>query len=390
MKRVYLDHNATTPMRREVRNLFHATLDRLGGNASSLHTSGREARQVIDSARERVAAALEVSEDEILFTSGGTESNNLALFGTLRHRGPGAGLVTTSIEHSSVLSPAEQLEREGHPVVRTAVDAQGRPDLEAIAQAAGDEALDSVVVSVSAANNEVGSTLALGELAEKLRATCGANQATLHTDAVQALGRIPLRLAEWGIDLATFSAHKLGGPPGIGLLYHRKGVRLEPLQRGGGQELELRPGTENVPGIAAAALAIELAVAEREEFAQRTRTLASTFCREVRVALPDACFLGPPIEDDDRLPNTVAFLLPGTDGRVLVTRLDLVGLEVSAGSACASGSLEPSHVLLAMGLDADRARAGLRISLGRTTTSEDIHSAVEILSRTFLVARKSC
>jgi cysteine desulfurase len=243
------------------------------------------------------------------------------------------------------------------------------------------------LVSVMAANNEVGSLGPLAEIGEALRAIPAPDRPLFHTDAVQALGRIPVDLAGWSVDLASFSAHKLGGPLGCGVLVRRSGVPIEAILHGGGQETELRPGTENVPAIVAGALAIELAVAERKEFARRSQTLASTLWREVRGALPEACLHGPPIDSTERLPNTVNFSLPGVDGRVLVTRLDLEGLETSAGSACASGSLEPSHVLLAMGLGEERARAGLRLSFGRTTSVKDIHRAVDILRITFAGAR---
>lgn len=385
MTRVHLDHNATTPLRPEAREVLLDTLDRLQGNPSSVHTAGRAARALLDDARERTAAALGVGEDEVLFTSGGTESNNLALLGTLRPRGPGAALVTTTAEHSSVLRPAERLERAGHPVLRAPVDDAARPDLEALLEGAQGAAL----VSVGAANNEVGTVTPLAHLAASLAERYGARRPLLHTDGVQALGRVPLALAEWGIDLASFSAHKVGGPVGSGVLVIRAGTGIEGVQVGGSQEAGLRAGTENVAAAAAGALAMELAVAERKEYAERTRRLTSSLWQEVRAALPDACLLGPPIDSDERLPNTLNVLLPGVDGRVLVTRLDLEGLEASAGSACASGSLEPSHVLLAMGLDSEHARSGLRVSLGRTTTDGDIHIAVGILSRTFSGAPKS-
>ncbi|MCE9594531.1 MAG: cysteine desulfurase [Planctomycetes bacterium] len=374
MKRVYLDHNSTTPLRAEVRELLFATLDELGGNPSSVHASGRRARHLLDQARERAAAALGVHEDELIFTSGGTESNNLALHGVLAAAKPGAGLVTTAIEHSSVLEPAEALARGGRLVEFVGVDRAGRldPDL-VVARAA---ACSAALVSVMTANNEVGMLLPVAEIARtKARAW------RFHTDAVQALGRVELRLAEWGIDLASFSMHKLGGPVGVGVLYHRKGVDLAPLARGGGQEGGLRPGTENVAGIVASALALELAVRERAELAQRLARLSQSLWSELHAALPHLQLVGPALEGDARLPGTLNLLAAHVDGKVLVTRLDLAGLEVSAGSACASGSLEPSHVLLALGFTRDEARAALRLSLGRSTSSEDVHNVVETLRK---------
>jgi cysteine desulfurase len=384
MQRVHLDHNATTPLRPEVRELWLAELDRLGGNPSSVHASGRAARSVLDAARERVAAALGVHEDEIVFTSGGTESNNLAVLGGGRALSPSRGLVTSAIEHSSVLAAARRLAAEGRPVQEARVDAQGFVDVGEIVALASDPSIG--MVSIMAANNEVGSLAPLSRIGAALRER-GSSPPVFHTDAVQALGRIPVRLSEWGVSLASFSAHKVGGPLGVGFLYRRKSAPLEPLAFGGEQEGGVRPGTENVPGIAAAALAVELAVREQFELALRTRELCRSFWRQVQSVVPEARLLGPSLESEARLPNTLNLMLERIDSRVLVARLDLEGLEVSAGSACASGSLEPSHVLIAMGLSKEHARAGLRISLGRTTSAQDIHTAVDILRRVFVSAR---
>ena len=375
MERLYLDHNATTPRRAEARAEYLRELDRLGGNPSSVHTSGRAARVVLDLARERAAAALGVHEDELVFTSGGTESVHLALLGALKVA-PAGGLVTTVVEHSAVLGAAELAGTMGRPVAHVGVDAAGRVDLAQLVSRARDGA---ALVSLQTANNEVGTVHPVGKLVAELE-TRG-ERPLVHTDAVQALGRVPVELRAWRVDLASFSAHKLGGPLGVGLLYKRKGVRLAPLLVGGGQEGGLRPGTENVPAIAAAACALELAVAERAQQAVAWRASTSELWRQLQSKVPDVRLNGPEIDASDRLPNTLNVTLPGSDGRTLVARLDLEGLEVSAGSACASGSLEPSHVLLAMGRSPEAARAGLRLSLGRTTRGEDVHKAVEILSR---------
>lgn len=382
--RVYLDHNATTPMRPEAREELVRCLDRLRGNPSSLHADGRAARQVLDEARERVAAALGVHDEEVVFTASGTESDNLALLGVLRHAPPGQGLLTTSVEHSAVLATAAALEAAGRAVHRARVDAAGVPDREELAEHAASGRYG--LVSVMAANNEVGALAPLAEIGDDL-ARLGDKRPAFHTDAVQALGRIPVELDRWGVDLASFSAHKLGGPLGVGLLVRRRGAPLRAVLHGGEQEHGLRPGTENVPAIASAALAVELAVAEQADHARRTRDLGRAFWRQVQAVVPEAKLLGPDVDSDARLPNTYNVLLGDVDGRVLVTRLDLEGLEVSAGSACASGSLEPSHVLRAMGLDDERARAGLRVSLGRTTTADDVRLAVDALRRTFSPAR---
>ncbi len=380
MRSVYLDHNATTPLRSEVREHLLAELDELRGNPSSVHAAGRRARAVVDRARERAAAALGVAEEECVFTSGGTEANNMVLFGSLRPHGPPAGLVTSAIEHPSILEPAALLESAGHTVRRIAPDGEGRVDMQAVLEAATDPACR--LVSIMAANNEVGSCARLGELSEGLRSAADPARVRLHTDATQALGRLPIDLAGWGVDLATFSAHKVGGPLGVGLLVRRRGVPLAPVLAGGGQEGGLRAGTENAPALSAAALAVELAVTEQASYRERVGKLAASLWENLSRALPGARLIGPPIDASERLPNTLAVLLPGAGQQLLVARLDLEGIAVSAGSACASGSIEPSHVLTAMGLEEEDARATLRLSLGRETSPQEARRAVEILRRT--------
>jgi len=237
-------------------------------------------------------------------------------------------------------------------------------------------------VSVQAANNEVGTLGPLADLGDGLADWGPGPRPWLHTDAVQALGRVPLELARWGVDLATLSAHKLGGPLGMGVLVRRGAVPLLPLLTGGEQEGGLRPGTEDVAGAVATAVAVELAVEERDAHAARLKELEGQLWSDLSSRVPGVRLLGPPPTASDRLPGTLNVLLPGVDGKVLVTRLDLEGLEASAGSACASGSLEPSHVLMAMGLAEHEARAGLRLSLGRTTSWADVRQAVDILVKT--------
>ncbi|MDP6538036.1 MAG: cysteine desulfurase family protein [Planctomycetota bacterium] len=378
---VYLDHNATTPMRREVRELLAAELDALGGNPSSVHAAGRRARAVVDGARERVAAALGVGEEECVFTSGGTEANNLALFGALRLQAPPALLVAGATEHSSVLEPARRLELEGFALRLVAPDSLGRIEAPALLAAAAEPTCR--LVSVMAANNEVGSAAPVAELGAGLRALPGDRRPLLHTDATQALGRLPVDLASWGVDLASFSAHKIGGPLGVGLLVRRRGTPLAPMIMGGAQEGGLRAGTENAPALAAAALAVELAVREQPAFRTRVGAVAAKLWALLAEAIPGTRLLGPPIDAPDRLPNTLAVLLPDARPRMLVARLDLEGVAASAGSACASGSIEPSHVLLAMGCSPEQARGALRLSLGRETSPQDARHAVETLRRTW-------
>lgn len=385
MSPVYLDHNATSPMRPEVFDAFVEALQAPLANASSVHEAGRRARQKLDEARERIAAALGVLEEEILFTGGGTEADNLAVLGALRPLGIEAGLVTTVGEHAAILGAADRLEREGHPVEKIGIDAEGLPDLPALAQSAAQRHVE--LVSVMAVNNEVGARPNLEFLSAQLQALEPSNRPLFHTDAVQALGRVPLDLRALNIDLASFSAHKLGGPIGVGILFRRKGLALQGLAFGGEHEGGVRPGTENVPAIYAASIAVELAVREQQAFTVRCEQLGKLFWSQVQSLFPGSRLLGPALGEQSRSPNTINVLLPNVDGRVLVTRLDLAGLQVSAGSACASGSLEPSHVLLAMGLSPEEARSGLRVSFGADTTQEDVHNAVQILSTTLGVPR---
>ncbi len=386
-QRVHLDHNATTPLRPEVLDVLRDRFERLRGNPSSVHAAGREVRGWLDDARERTAAALGCHEDEVVFTSGGTESIQLALAGVLRVPGALRGLITTRVEHSAVLAAADRLERDGHPVRRLEVDATGRVGaMDAVANITADTGL----LSIQAANNELGTLQPVVEIGEWLagrgRDRALIHRPLLHCDAVQALGRIPLAPFLAAADLLSLSPHKVGGPPGVGILVKRAGIPLEPLLGAGSQENGLRPGTESVPAIAAAALAIELAQNEQVEYAERTARLCRSLWQQLTVCIPGVECNGPDIAAP-RLPNTLNVTLPGVESRTLVARLDLEGLEVSAGSACASGSLEPSHVLLALGHTSERARGALRLSLGRTSGEEDVHNAVEILRRTISSAR---
>jgi cysteine desulfurase len=304
------------------------------------------------------------------------------VIGAARARGRPGRFATTAAEHSAVLASALLLEEEGWHVDRIPVDRRCKVDAGAIERAVGN-GLD--LLSVMAANNEVGTLQPLAAISQVLDSGAGARP-VFHTDAAQALGRVPVRPGEWGVDLASFSAHKIGGPLGLGFLYRKQGIPLSALLRGGGQEGGARSGSENVPAVVAGALAVELAVREQAELHSATRALSLRLWRGISHALPDVELLGPAIEAEEtqreRLPNTVAISIGGVDGRTLVARLDLEGLEASAGSACASGSLEPSHVLLAMGFDPERARSGLRLSLGRATSAEDVDRAVEILAGT--------
>lgn len=376
-RRVHLDFNATTPLRPEARDVFLEVLGSGVGNPSAVHGSGRAARAIIDDARDRIAGALRVDEDDLTFTSGGTEANNLALLGTLEALEGRVELVTTPVEHPAVLEPAQAAALRWKDRVRLTlldVNEAGRPDLDQLRQrTAGVPAL----VSIIAANNEIGTITPFQEV----RAALGERDDVIyHADSVQLLGKRPFDLD--GVDLASFSAHKVGGPVGVGLLVRRRKTPIHPRTFGGAQEAVLRPGTENVAAIAAAACAIEMAVHEAAAFELHARKLTALLWDRLRDALPGMELNGPTLDDPNRLTNTLNVSAPLQEARTLVVRLDLEGLEVSAGSACASGSIEPSHVLSALGISPKRAAAGIRISVGSTTSEEDIHSAVDKLRRT--------
>ena len=377
MSRVHLDHNATTPLRAEARAELLRAVDALRGNPSSVHAAGRAARAELDDARERIAAALGVEGEEIIFTSGGTEANNAAIFGGTPKEAP---LFIGALEHSSVHEAAEALKGAGRAVHTLPVDPSGFLDIKAMKAAL--EGQKAGLLSVMAANNELGTISPLEEMRLCLEGLSSASRPLWHADCVQMLGKRRFAPREMGLDMASLSAHKVGGPLGVGVLWCAKAAALSPRVVGGGQESGMRSGTENLPAIAAAAVAIELAVAEQELYAERTARLSASLWKEIQSSIPSARLLGPPIESAARLPNTLCVLLPGADGRVLVPRLDLEGLEVSAGSACSSGSIEPSPVLLALGHNEADARAALRLSLGRDTTEEELRLAIQILRTT--------
>ena len=361
-------------MRAEARATLLEVLDMDLGNASSVHDSGRRARAVIDDARERVAAAFGVSEDAIVFTSGGTESNNLALFGAAAAGAKGMRVVTSRLEHAAVKEPVEELGLRGYDVAWANHDHEGRVDLDDVAALAGE---GPALISVMAANNEIGSTTDLAGLRERIGCR---RECILHSDAVQLVGKGALDGLFEATDLVSASAHKVGGPIGVGILVKRPGIRIAQRTFGGTQEAELRPGTENVAAIASAARALELAVEERASFECRMRALVQQLHAGIVKGLPDVQINGPPVDDSTRLCNTLNISVPGSgDARMLVAKLDLAGLDVSAGSACASGSLEPSHVVRALGHDIERSRSALRLSLGRTTDAHELSTAVERL-----------
>ncbi|MCG3176249.1 MAG: Cysteine desulfurase IscS [Candidatus Omnitrophica bacterium] len=366
MKRTYLDYNATTPLDPRVLEAMRPYLTTIFANASSFHRAGQEARHGVERAREQVASELGVEPGDVVFTSGGTESDNLALKGVLAGaQGNRRGLVVSAIEHQAVLHPAQRLAVSGVPVRVVPCGPDGRVDLGRLAEAVDDTTL---LVSLMHANNETGVLQPVREAA-RLAHERGAY---LHCDAVQTYGKLPLDPSADGIDLLTLSAHKICGPKGAGALYVRKGIKISAQLQGGHQEKNVRPGTENVAALVGLGEATVLAAAERSAETGRVRALRDGLWRDLRSRLDGVRLNGQVAE---RLYNTLNVSFEGIDGETLLMNLDLEGICVSTGSACTAGSVEPSHVLLAMGLDERTARSTIRISLGRWTTAEETAQA---------------
>jgi cysteine desulfurase len=364
MPMVYLDHAATTPILPEAAQALTAALGQVG-NASSLHASGRNARRVVEEARERVAAALRARPSEVIFTGGGTESDNLAvkgLYWARRDADPRrTRVVASAVEHHAVLDAVQWLaDHEGASVTWLEPDARGRIPVDAFRDSLDDTV---AVASVMWANNEVGTVQPVEELA----AAAAEHGVPFHTDAVQAIGQWPVDFRTVGA--LSFTGHKIGGPMGVGALLLDRDLACTPLQHGGGQERDVRSGTLDVPAIAALAVATELAVQRREETARRLATLRDELVARVCAAVPDAVYNGCP---DVRLPGNAHFSFPGCEGDSLLMLLDARGIECSTGSACTAGVARPSHVLLAMGIATELARGSLRFTLGHTSTEADV------------------
>jgi cysteine desulfurase len=370
---IYLDHAATTPVRPEVLEAMTPFFTARFGNPSSVHRFGREARVALDEARERVARCLGASVDEVVFTSCGTESDNLAMIGAWRaqRRKGRTTVVTTPIEHKAVLAVAHHLAGEGATERLLAVDASGTVDAAAFDAALGD---DVALVSVMWVNNEMGVVQDVPALADRARAT----GAVFHTDAVQAFGKVAIDARTQPFDLLALSGHKIGAPKGIGALYVRRGTSIEPLMHGGAQDRGRRPGTENVAMAVGLAIAAELAVAEREGESRRLGALRERLEREILARVPDAVVHGAGAAM--RAPHIVNLSVPGTDSESMLMALDLQGIAASAGSACQSGSVTASHVLSAIGVRPDLAAAAVRLSLGHETTEADVARAAEVFA----------
>ena len=372
--RVYLDFNATTPVDPRVLEAMLPFLGENFGNAGSVHTPGQRARAAVDSARDSVAALIGAEPNEIVFTSGGTEADNLALFGAVAASPrPRKHVITTAIEHHAILHACEQLRREGVEVtivpVRTGAGAQGIVDPEEIRRAIRPE---TVLISVMHANNELGTLQPIEEIA-RVAAESGV---CFHCDAVQSAGKVPLDVKKLGVDLLSISAHKFYGPKGVGALYVRASRQIVARAWGGHAERDRRAGTENVPGIVGIGKAAELARKLLPEESSRIRALRDRLESSLLERVANIQVNGDRVH---RVPNTTNISFPGAGGEALLISLDLQGLACSTGAACSSGSTEPSHVLLAAGLSHDDARSSLRFSLGRPTTAADIDRALEII-----------
>ena len=377
MDRVYLDHAATTPVDSEVAEAMARILSETHGNPSSIYAEGRAARAAVDRARDEVAAAINAEPSEIVFTSGGTEADNLALRGALKaRREERDGLVTSAIEHHAVIDTARDLERHAHVRVDVVgVDRYGIVDPDAIRDAIDER---TSLVSVMHANNEIGTIEPIAEIG----ALCREEGVTFHSDAVQTVGALEVDVRKIPVDLLSINAHKFYGPKGVGALYVRRGTRIATMQTGGGQEKGRRTGTENVAGIVGLGVAMRVARERRATESPRQEGLRDRIIAGVRARVPDAVLSGHPAK---RLPNNASFCIPGTDGESLIVAFDLEGFAVSSGSACTSGETEPSQVLLALGLDRELAKGSLRVTVGRSTTEEQVDRFVDALSR--VVAR---
>lgn len=370
MDRIYLDNAATTAVSQPVMEAMLPYYMQVYGNPSSIHSTGRDAKKAVERARRQVASALGCSAQEIYFTAGGSESDNWALKGAaFAHQEKGKHIITTQIEHHAILHTCQWLETQGWQVTYLPVDADGFVTAQQVENALRP---DTVLVSVMAANNEIGTLEPVAEIG----ALCHERGVLFHTDAVQAVGAIPLDVEALHADMLSLSAHKFHGPKGIGALYIRKGVKIDPLIHGGAQERGHRAGTENLPGIVGLGKAIELAEEGLAENAARMTVLRNRLISGLTAAIPNMRING---TMDKRLPNNVNVSFAGIEGEAVLLRLDLEGIAASSGSACTAGSLDPSHVLTAIGLTRDEAKGSLRLTLGTDTTQADIDEVVKKL-----------
>lgn len=371
--KVYMDNAATTKLSPDVLNAMMPYLTDIYGNASSVHAFGREAREGVEHARNQVAAAINASPDEVFFTAGGTESDNMAIKGVAhKYAKKGKHIITTAIEHHAVLHTCEALEKEGYEVTYLPVDEDGLISVEQVRAAMRD---DTILVTVMFANNEVGTIEPIAEIG----ALCRERNVLFHTDAVQAVCHVPIDVKAMNIDLMSISAHKFHGPKGIGALYCRKGIVLEPVIVGGAQERKRRAGTENVAGIVGLGAAIERAHKNMSADMARVSALRDKLISGILKNIPHVKLNGHPTQ---RLPQNVNFSIRYIEGESILLMLDINGIAASSGSACTSGSLDPSHVLLAMGIPHEIAHGSLRLTLSDMTTDEEVDYVLETLTKT--------
>ncbi|MEI4769454.1 cysteine desulfurase family protein [Psychrobacillus sp. FJAT-51614] len=376
MTRIYLDHAATTPMAEEVINTFTDEMNKEFGNASSIHQTGRSARKKLDESRTMLASSIGANENEITITSGGTEADNYAIFGTAYARvQEGKHIITTQIEHHAVLHACNQLEREGFEVTYLPVNKEGIIEVNDLKNSLRD---DTILVSVMYGNNEVGSIQPISEIGQLLKD----HPAYFHTDAVQAYGSISINVHELNIDLLSVSSHKINGPKGIGFLYQHKGIYLKPLFYGGQQERKKRAGTENVPAVVGFAKAVELKQQHLEENIIELKSLKNVFVQQLKDNGVDFTINGP---KNNVLPHVLNVSFPKTDVETFLVQLDLAGIDASSGSACTAGSIDPSHVLVAMfGEKSPELRNSVRFSFGINNTEPQVIEAANKISKIIL------
>lgn len=370
MKRIYFDHSATTPVHPEVAAAMMEYMTEKFGNPSSVHLFGRETRKAVDEARAKIADLIDAETNEIFFTSGGTESDNLALKGVAyANRKKGNHIITSAIEHHAILHTCDYLAKQGFVITYLPVDKYGMVSVEDVRNAITDQ---TILISIMYANNEVGTIQPIREIGQLARE----KKVFFHTDATQAVGNYPISVKEDNIDLLTMSGHKFNAPKGVGALYVRRGVRIEAVQHGGGHERNMRAGTENVPGIVALGKAAEVAKRTMGEKILHLQKLRDRLISQVLEKIPFTQLNGHPTQ---RMPGSANFSFHFIEGESLLLNLDLKGIAASSGSACTSGSLDPSHVLLAMGLTHEVAHGSLRITMGLGNTEEDIDFCLEVL-----------
>lgn len=378
MRRIYLDHAATTPVDNAVIDVMQPYFNVKYGNASSLHSYGTEAKEALEASRKTVADAINASPDEIVFTSGGTESDNTAIQGVAwASRDKGRHIITSKIEHHAVLHPCEHLQKLGFEVTYLNVDKTGLIDINDLEK---NIRKDTILISIMHANNEIGTI----EPIKDIGALARKKGVTFHTDAVQTYGRIPIDVKDMNIDLLSISAHKIYGPKGAGALYYRRGVRIQPLIHGGGHERNLRSGTENIPGIVGLAKATEIALKDMKQETVRQTKMRDKLIKNI-LTLPDSWLNGHPTK---RLPNNVNVSFKYIEGESILLMLDEKDIAASTGSACSSKSLTPSHVLIAIGLKPEEAHGSLRLTLGKQNTEEDIDYTLEVLPEVVNKLRK--